>query len=248
MSHDIMSRHRPRGRTAPALAAILTAILAAAFAVPALAQRAGAHPRAHPGAGGRAASAAHEHYDGRFSNNHYYYDRGYTVRRPPPGSIGDLRGPHGGRYWYHRGNWYRRNGAAWVVWGAPIGVYVPWLPSYFTTVWWYGVPYYYANDTYYVWDSDRSQYQVVAPPAGIEQGATTQAPPSDRLFAYPDKGQSAEQQSQDEYECHRSASAQSGFDPTLPGGGVPAEQAVQKRNDYFRADAACLKARGYTVR
>jgi hypothetical protein len=31
------------------------------------------------------------------------------------------------------------------------------------------------------------------------------------------------------------------------GGGVPA-QAEQKRSDCFRADEACLEARGYTVR
>ena len=41
---------------------------------------------------------------------------------------------------------------------------------------------------------------------------------------------------------------QSGFDPTLPGGGVPADQATQKRSDHFRADVVCLEGRGYTVR
>ena len=132
---------------------------------------------------------------------------------------------------------------------APVGVFVPWLPPYVTTIWWNGVPYYYSNDTYYVWDADQDRYQVVAPPPGIEQGATTQAPPSDRLFVYPKEGQSAAQRSKDEYDCHRWAVAQSGFDPTLPGGGgVAAEALVGKRNDYFRADSACLQGRGYTVR
>lgn len=135
-----------------------------------------------------------------------------------------------------------------MVWTAPVGVFVPWLPPYFSTIWWYGVPYYYANDTYYVWDDDQGKYQVVAPPAGIEQTATTQAPSTDRLFVYPKKGQSAAQQSQDEYDCHRWAVAQSGFDPTQTGGGVPAAQQVQKRSDYLRADASCLEGRGYTVR
>ena len=224
-----------------------TCVLAVAFAATALGEQVG-RVSVPPAAAGRTASSPHRHFDGRFSNNHYYYNRGYAVRRPPPGSLGGLRGPHGGRYWYHRGDWYRRHDRAWVVWAAPIGVFVPWLPTYFTTIWWYGVPYYYANDTYYVWDAAENGYQVVAPPEGIERTATTHAPPSDRLFVYPKHGQSAAQQSQDEYECHRSAKDKSGFDPTEPGGGVPAAQAAQKRSDYFRADAACLEARGYTVR
>lgn len=209
----------------------------------------GQPPPGRPSApAGRAGSPPHQHFDGRFSNNHYYYNRGYSVRRPPPGSVGELRGPRGGRYWYHRGDWYRWRDGSWVVWGAPVGVFVPWLPPHFTTIWWYGIPYYYANDTYYIWDADRDRYQVVAPPAEVDQTATTQAPPSDRLFVYPQKGQSAEQRSKDEFECHRWSVTKSGFDPTQPGGGVPAAQLVQKRNDYFRADAACLEGRGYTVR
>lgn len=237
-------QHRARGRTALGAASLLAAALALAVPGPALAQHAGQRPSAPPGRG----APAHQHFDGRFSNDHYYYDRGYRIHRPPAGSIGELHGPHGGRYWYDRGNWYRWHGDAWVVWGAPAGVFVPWLPPYSTTIWWYGVPYYYANDTYYVWDSDQDRYQVVAPPAGIEQGATTQAPPSDRLFVYPKEGQSAAERSKDEYECHQWAVSQSGFDPTLPGGGVAAQELASKRNDYFRADSACLQGRGYTVR
>lgn len=244
MGNDMTIKHRTR--TFTSLAAV--SVLAVAFAGAALGQHVGGRPGAPARAGGRIGGAPHEHFDGRFSNNHYYYDRGYAVHRPPPGSVGELHGPHGGRYWYRNGNWYRWHGNAWVVWAAPFGVFVPWLPDYFTTIWWYGVPYYYANDTYYLWDADQDEYQVVAPPAGIEQGATTQAPASDRLFAYPKNGQSAAQQSKDEYDCHHWAVGQSGFDPTLPGGGVAAAQAAQKRDEYFRADAACLEGRGYTVR
>ncbi len=198
---------------------------------------------------------AHQHLDNRFSHNRYYFDRGYTVRRPPPGGIGGLHDHDGSRYWYHggdwyrwRGGWYRWRGGSWVVWGAPIGLYVPVLPPYFTTIWWGGVPYYYANDTYYVWADSRQQYEVVAPPAGIESGGSTQAPVSDQLFVYPKSGQSSEQQAKDRYECHRWAMEQSGFDPTAAGGGVPAEVAMEKRNNYFRAEASCLEGRGYTVR
>ena len=68
------------------------------------------------------------------------------------------------------------------------------------------------------------------------------------MFIYPKEGQSAEQQSKDQYECHRFGVEQSGFDPTLTSGGVSADVAAAKRSDYQRADAACLEGRGYTVR
>jgi hypothetical protein len=131
---------------------------------------------------------------------------------------------------------------------APVGLFVPWLPPYFTTVWWNGIPYYYANDTYYVWDNVRQEYQVVAPPVGVEASGTTRAPASDQLFVYPKNGQSSEQQAKDLYECHRWAVDQSGFDPTVAGGGVAPEKAVDKRNDYFRARVSCLEGRGYSVK
>ena len=110
------------------------------------------------------AGGAHQHFDGRFSHNQYYYDRGYAIRRPPVGGLGELRGPDGGRYWFNGGNWYRWRGGAWVVSAAPVGLFVPWLPPNFTTVWWNGIPYYYANDTYYVWDDAQHEYEVVDAP------------------------------------------------------------------------------------
>ena len=237
-------KHRTPGWLVLAAASILSITIVGA----AVGQQARVRPSAPPAARNAPRVGQHQHFDGRFSNNHYYYDRGYTTRRPPPGSIGELHDRHGGRYWYHGGDWYRWRNDSWVVWGAPVGVFVPWLPPYFSTVWRQGVPYYYANDTYYMWDADQNKYQVVAPPAGIETTATTQAPPTDRLFVYPKKAQSTAQQSQDKYDCHRWAMEQSGFDPTKPGGGVPAAQVAQKRSDYLRADASCLEGRGYTVR
>jgi len=204
----------------------------------------------HPSGGG-----AHQHLDSRFSHNQYYYDRGYGVRTPPAGGLGGLHGRGGEQYYFHGGNWYRWRGGwyrwwggAWVIWAAPIGLFVPYLPLYYTTVWWDGVPYYYANDAYYEWNQSQGEYEVVEPPAGIEGGGTTQAPASDQLFAYPKNGQSAEQQSKDRYECARWAVSQTGFDPTLSGGGVAAEKWADKRNDYFRAQVSCLEGRGYTVR
>jgi hypothetical protein len=135
-----------------------------------------------------------------------------------------------------------------VVIGAPLGLFVSVLPPFYTTVWFGGYPYYYANDAYYMWREDQREYEVVAPPAVEDSAGTTQPPATDAIFFYPKNGQSAEVQARDRYECHHADSTQTGFDPTMSGGGVPAGAAAGKRADYLRASAACLDARGYSVR
>jgi hypothetical protein len=207
---------------------------------------AGAH--AAPGGHAVPGGGPHQHLDGRFGHDHYYYNPGYSVRRPPGAPEQEVHGRDGYRYRFDRGNWYRWNGRSWLIWTAPFGLYVPFLPPFYTTVWWYGVPYYYANDTYYQWDGGMQEYEVVPPPDGIEANGVTQPPASDQLFAYPNNGQSDAQQAQDRDACRHWATAQTGYDPSVPGGGVAADQTVQKRNDYFRAQVSCLEGRGYTVR
>ena len=186
-----------------------------------------------------------EHYDARFSHNHYYVNRGAFVRGVPGSPYIVARG--GGRYYYSGGVWYAPRGGGFVVIGAPIGVFVPVLPPFYTTLWVGGLPYYYANDTYYVWSADQNGYQVVDPPTD-ESATTTQPPPSDDLYIYPQSGQSDEQQANDKYDCHKWASSQSGFDPTQSAGGVSPDQSAAKRADYDRAMRACLEGRGYSVR
>jgi uncharacterized protein DUF6515 len=186
-----------------------------------------------------------EHYDARFSHNHYYVNRGAFVRGVPGSPYIVARG--GGRYYYSGGVWYAPRGGGFVVIGAPIGVFVPVLPPFYTTLWVGGSPYYYANDTYYVWSADQNGYQVVDPPTD-QSATTTQPPPSDDLYIYPQSGQSDEQQANDKYECHKWASSQSGFDPTQSAGGVSPDQSAAKRADYDRAMRACLEGRGYSVR
>jgi hypothetical protein len=191
-------------------------------------------------------NAPRMHMDGRYDHNHFYYDRGHVLHGPPRGGNEVFHGGHS--YWYDRNHWYGRRGSRFVVIAAPIGAFVPFLPLYYSTIWWGGVPYYYANDTYYTWDGQQDEYQVVDPPSGIQNGGTTNAPSDDEVFIYPRNNQSTEQQAQDRYECHRSAVDHTGFDPTVNGGGVPAGSAATKRSDYMRAQAACLEARGYSVR
>jgi hypothetical protein len=191
---------------------------------------------------------AGEHYDARFSHNHYYANRGVVVGSVPVGGSWVVaRG--GGRFYYSGGVWSAARGPGFVVVGPPIGVFVPVLPPYYTTVWIAGAPYYYANDTYYTWIPEQNGYEVIDPPGVADQGATTtQPPPSDDLYIYPQSGQTEEQQSNDKYECHKWASGQAGFDPTQSLGGVSPDQVAAKRADYQRAMRACLEGRGYSVR
>src|SRR5215468_9686999 len=74
-----------------------------------------------------------DHMDGRFGHNHYYPERGYYVRDLPRERI-IVDGPRG-RYWYSSGVWYSYGPRGYVVVGAPVGVFVPALPPYYTTVW-----------------------------------------------------------------------------------------------------------------
>ena len=104
------------------------------------------------------------------------------------------------------------------------------------------MPYYYANDTYYLWSDADHQYQVVAPPSGIDQAnPESAAAPSSELFVYPRNGQTPEQTENDRYECHGWAVSQSGFDPTRP-------EQTGDAEGYRRAMVACLDSRGYSSR
>jgi|HubBroStandDraft_1064217.scaffolds.fasta_scaffold123402_1 hypothetical protein len=198
----------------------------------------------------RPGGRAPEHMDPRFAHNRYYPNRGaYIGALPGRPFIVDRPG---GRFFYSGGVWYAPYGPRFVVVAAPIGVFVPVLPAFYTTVWFGGMPYYYANDTYYTWDAGQNGYVTVDPP-GADQSASSappQPPPpqGDDLYIYPQQGQSAEQQANDKYECHKWSSSQAGFDPTQPSGGVPPDQLDSKRADYQRAMRACLEGRGYSAR
>jgi hypothetical protein len=162
------------------------------------------------------------------------------------------RGYHGfgGGYGYHGG---------WGGLGA--GLFFATLPLYYSTLWWNGTPYYYADANYYQWNAAAGEYETVRPPPEVESQINTQEPAATDLFAYPINGQDTQLQAQDRYECHRWAREQSGFDPTQTGGvpdeastppsGVPVADTVAtpvKRQNYLRAQAACLEGRGYSVK
>lgn len=112
----------------------------------------------------------------------------------------------------------------------------------------FGRPPYYTQDVDYGQTS--GEYIIVNPPPPI--GAVTQSQPqgtlqslSDRLFIYPRRGQTEQEQVIDRNVCHQFAMGQTGYDPTLPPKGGPD---AAKRADYQRAMAACLDLRGYAVK
>ncbi|MGA2024024.1 MAG: hypothetical protein ABSH23_04610 [Steroidobacteraceae bacterium] len=174
---------------------------------------------------------------------------------------------HGGYGYGYRGGWRGGYGYygpwGWGGWGFGYGLFLATLPFYYSTYWWNGVPYYYADSNYYLWNPASGGYESVQPPPEVASQAAMQEPASIELFAYPKNGQTSEQQAKDKFECHRWARDQSGFDPTQPGGAsaAPPESAAGpaaagpaavapagKRQDYLRAQTACLEARGYSVK
>jgi len=146
-----------------------------------------------------------------------------------------FRGGYG--YGFHRGFY---GGCCW--WGWPGGLFLATLPLYYSTWWWNGVPYYYANDSYYFWNGDVGQYEsVTPPPAMLSRGGQPRpgSAPSvnTELFAYPKNGQSEAQQARDRQECREWAAQTAGT-----------TAAASDSTANLRAQTACLEGRGYSVK
>ena len=154
---------------------------------------------------------------------------------------------NGGRGGYRGYGGYGWNGFAY-------GAFFAVLPAYYLSFWWGGVPYYYADNTYYHWNDYVAAYEVVPPPlddptdVAAPDAPIRSAAPDPELYAYPQRSQAPEQLGTDRYECHRWAADQTGFDPTRPAGGVAAAEAATRSGAYRRAETACLAGRGYSVR
>jgi hypothetical protein len=158
------------------------------------------------------------------------------------GYHGAYRGGYGWRGGYG-GYWGWRGGYGWGWWGWPAaGLFLATLPFYYNTYWWNGVPYYYADDNYYVWSNSAGGYVSVVPPQQVMSQAPQGAAPNSaaagypagsyQLFVYPKNGQGADQIAKDRQECQAWAGSQAS------GGG----------SDNVRAQTACLEARGYSVK
>ncbi len=187
----------------------------------------------------------------QFQDSRYNHNRSYMARGQYFGHLPDDHRPilyRNSRYYFAHGEWYRPVGDRFLVVAPPIGLFVPFLPAFYVSLWANGIPYYYANDVYYT--PIAGGYVVAEPPS---TDASTTPPPAaepgtgGQLFIYPGKGQSEKQQANDRYECHVWAAGQTGYDPIKPPE-LPGNQLMQKRADYQRAVSACLEGRGYTVR
>jgi hypothetical protein len=242
------------------------AVLALAATGSALAGPGGGGGGGHGGGGG----GGHASAGGGFHGGGGGYRGGAGGYRG--GGYGGYRGGYGGHGYYGGGRYYGgyrgyyggygwRGGWGWGCCGVGLGWYLAALPFGYATYWWGGVPYYYANNSYYIYDNGVGQYEAVEPPEGL---TTTPAPsstgtPTDAaatngpagtwtdLYAYPKGGQSTEQQTKDRDECHQWAVGQTGFDPTQPPS-TDVRTAAGKREGYLRAEAACLEARNYSVK
>jgi hypothetical protein len=180
------------------------------------------HDRYYPPQGYIAPQLPHQHHEVRYGNNHYYYGGGV---------------------------WYRPYGPRYAVIAPPIGLAVDFLPDAYTTLWYGAMPYYYANSIYYTRSIGAPGYVVAEAPTGQpDRTEATVDKAGEDFFMYPRNGQGADQQASDRYDCHLWAVQQTGFDPSLNGGGVRQDEAGVRRADYLRAISACLDARGYTVR
>jgi hypothetical protein len=211
----------------------------AASALALLMASGGAAYAQHAGGGGHAGGFGGGAHAGGFGvGGHAGFGggfRGSVAARGYRGGYG-----YGGRGGYYggRGGYYGGYYGGWPYFYGALGygLFFGALPYAYSTYWWDGVPYYYANDNYYQWDAAANAYETVAPPSGVAaaaaQGSTPAAPAAQtELFAYPRSHQSAEQQARDRTECGQWATKQ-----------------TQNHADYLRAEAACLSGRDYSVR
>ena len=139
----------------------------------------------------------------------------------------------GAAYGYYGGGYPAYRGY-YGGWRPRIGVYVPVLPAVYSTWYYAGSPYYYADGVYYAPGSNSGYTVVEPPPAGdlVAGTAPPKGPPEP--VVYPRNQQSAEQTERDRQDCNRWATEQ--------------PNAVADASVFQRAAAACLDARGYTVR
>lgn len=143
-------------------------------------------------------------------------------------------------YWFYQGAWYSRSGSAYVVVRPPVGLYLSTLPYYHRVVYWGPTVYYVLDGVYYA-PVASGGYQVVEPPQAAGERF-------DHPIAYPARNQSAQQQADDQFQCHEWAVSLSHFDPSVLGTGQPMNDSPTLRDNYRRAWSACMEGRGYTVR
>lgn len=192
-------------------------------------------------------SAPGRWYDGAHGNNRYYPQPGWAVHGTPARSRVVVWG--GVNYRYLDSVWYAPGPRGYVVVRPPYGAVIADRPAFFSLVTLGAIAYLYANGVYYR-EHQGGGYEVVPPPVeglpAVAANAATAQPA--KTYVYPRLGQGAQQQASDEYECHKWAVAQTGFDPAAAATGQQVGALPAQREGYQRAHAACLDGRGYTAR
>lgn len=220
---------------------VLSSVLALSFLLASAGVHAEPHRSGEAPRGGPAQRGAEPQrwFDGAHGHNRHYPPPGWAVRTPPQRASVVIWG--GASYNFVEGVWYTRGPRGYVVVRPPIGIVIAGRPALFTALTIGGLAYLYANGVYYR-EHPGGGYEVVPPP--VDGGSATVP---GRSYVYPRQSQSAEQQATDEYECHKWAASQTGFDPTGAAVGQTVAEPA-RRGDYERARGACLEGRGYTVR
>lgn len=98
----------------------------------------------------------------------------------------------------------------------------------------FGLPYHYGPYAYDPWF-----YPYTVAPYVVLPGDDN---PVANLYAYPQRGQTAEQVSRDRSDCHDWAAGQSAFDPL-----TAKRQNTADLANYDRAFTACMEGRNYSV-
>jgi hypothetical protein len=255
----------------------------AMFAAPAFAQHAGGGG-GHGGGGGGHGSVGHFAGGG---GGHFAAGRGAYGYRGGYGGYGYGRGYFaGGRYYgrpywghgYWGGGWW---GGYWwprAYWGWGWPWFYAALPLGYATYWWGGVPYYYTNGAYYVYDNDYSGYVATDPPPLVGQGGSDAIPPGATPQGGAPQGGPPQGEPGPNYAPPPGAAPPGSSSPdnlyVYPKSGQSDQQAAQDKyechkwaqgqtgfdptqpatnssgnpSDYRRAMIACLEARGYTAK
>jgi hypothetical protein len=153
------------------------------------------------------------------------------------------------QYFYYYGTFYDYDAAnaEYVVVPAPVGAIVPAIPTGYTTVYLHGSKHYVVGGVYYrpVYRGNALMYEVVPPADSSAMDSLGLVP--EYLYAYPNAGQSPEEQARDRQECHDWAVEETGFDPEAPPDPTQSAERQQLLEEYNRAFRACMEARDYTV-
>jgi hypothetical protein len=115
-----------------------------------------------------------KHHDRHFGHDHVYPDRGAIFRDLPKGAT--IVNYAGLPYRYASGVWFEPRGPVFIVVLPPIGVVVPSLPPFATSLELGGESYFYANDTYYLARPELGGYEVVNDPADMAPTSSKSGP------------------------------------------------------------------------